>query len=100
MKKAFKLQLKSGDTIEIHMTDSNCELSIDDKPSFSINFDGSELKITKLNDSNDEILSSEEIEYQSTKRGVEPLRKCINCQGRTYCITNGCANTPCGWICD
>ena len=27
------------------------------------------------------------------------LRTCINCRGRQYCITGGCARTPCGWIC-
>ncbi|MBK8214179.1 MAG: hypothetical protein IPK71_10575 [Myxococcales bacterium] len=27
-------------------------------------------------------------------------RTCIECAGRYYCITNGCANTPCGSICD
>lgn len=26
-------------------------------------------------------------------------RTCIVCGSRYYCITNGCANTPCGWIC-
>jgi hypothetical protein len=26
-------------------------------------------------------------------------RTCIICNGRRYCITNGCAGTPCGWIC-
>ena len=28
------------------------------------------------------------------------LRYCIICGGRRYCVTNACANTPCGWICD
>ncbi len=30
---------------------------------------------------------------------LSALRTCINCKGRRYCIKNGCANTPCGWIC-
>tara|TARA_Y100000588_G_scaffold329521_1_gene365803 strand:+ start:671 stop:1018 length:348 start_codon:yes stop_codon:yes gene_type:complete len=35
-----------------------------------------------------------------TKDNVGILRRCIVCGPRRYCITNGCANTPCGWICD
>ena len=26
-------------------------------------------------------------------------RTCISCKGKVYCVTNACANTPCGWIC-
>ena len=36
--------------------------------------------------------------FKQEINGVD--RYCIICGGRTYCITNGCANTPCGWICD
>lgn len=28
------------------------------------------------------------------------FRRCIVCGGRWYCVTNACARTPCGWICD
>ena len=36
---------------------------------------------------------------QTPRTGVQKT-KCIDCNGKRYCITNGCANTPCGWICD
>ncbi|MEI4968020.1 hypothetical protein [Aeromonas caviae] len=26
-------------------------------------------------------------------------RTCITCGSRYYCATNGCMNTPCGWVC-
>ena len=26
-------------------------------------------------------------------------KKCIDCEGKRYCATNGCINTPCGWLC-
>lgn len=35
---------------------------------------------------------------ETDKIGI--LRTCINCQGKRYCVTDSCANTPCGWICD
>ncbi|MBF0384041.1 MAG: hypothetical protein HQL69_23750 [Magnetococcales bacterium] len=35
-----------------------------------------------------------------TKGNTGILKRCITCGPRYYCITNGCANTPCGWICD
>ena len=35
-----------------------------------------------------------------TKEPSGIRKKCIECKGKRYCITNGCANTPCGWICD
>ena len=100
MKKAYKLELKSGNYIEIHLNKTECELTIDDIPSFLININGQDIKITKLPKSKEDVLSFEEIEYISFMDAVEPLRKCIDCNGRRYCITNGCANTPCGSICD
>ena len=99
MEKAFKLNFKSGNSIEVHMKNANCELSVDDK-TFSLSLSRSELQIFKKRDFDEEIVSSEEIESQTPSSDVAPLRRCINCQGRTYCITGGCANTPCGWICD
>lgn len=27
-------------------------------------------------------------------------RTCRTCGSRYYCATNGCINTPCGWVCD
>lgn len=30
---------------------------------------------------------------------TELKRVCIPCDDKYYCITSGCANTPCGWIC-
>ena len=36
----------------------------------------------------------------STEELSKELRRvCIVCEDKYYCITNGCANTPCGWIC-
>lgn len=26
-------------------------------------------------------------------------RTCITCGSRYYCATNGCINSPCGWVC-
>ena len=101
MEKGFKISLKSGMELEIHMNGTSSELTIDDKPAFKFTIVDSELEIKTQDGAEDEIISTEEIEYKtSSKNEIEPLRTCINCQGRRYCITNGCANTPCGWICD
>lgn len=42
--------------------------------------------------------TQEKISVGMSREGV--MRRCIICRGRRYCITRGCANTPCGWICD
>jgi len=44
-------------------------------------------------------IQGEFVEAKEIKVFPGALRPCIVCQGRTYCITGGCANTPCGWIC-
>jgi hypothetical protein len=31
---------------------------------------------------------------------TEPLRTCSVCNGKHYCVTNGCVNIGCGWLCD
>lgn len=48
---------------------------------------------------NDEIITTNLI-VNPKKDGEVSLKKCIYCDGKPYCATNGCINTPCGWICD
>jgi hypothetical protein len=62
----------------------------------SLSIDGKEYPVA-LGKVGGEVLSISEVANPDHER---VMRTCIDCQGRTYCITNGCANTPCGWICD
>lgn len=36
---------------------------------------------------------------QAPNQEESSLRRCIICGPRYYCISGGCLNTPCGWIC-
>lgn len=38
-----------------------------------------------------------ESQLEHTAGGV--ARRCAVCKGRRYCVTNGCINTGCGWLC-
>jgi len=50
-------------------------------------------------------VSSPDAQTATTKKIIEVkddegiIRRCIICRSRYYCITRGCARTPCGWIC-
>jgi len=63
--------------------------------------------VTDQNDAIDQIKGLRTIEiddeelakHESSENKAVLLRTCINCNGRQYCMSGGCANTPCGWIC-
>lgn len=83
-------EVKTSDGVLITVAPSgmgDCVLSID----------GKEHPMGTVNAPGGDVVSVAEIPEPDHER---VLRRCIDCQGRTYCITNGCANTPCGWICD
>lgn len=85
---AFEVTVSGGTIITVVPSDSgDCTLSIDDV----------EYPIGESAKAGGLISSIAEVEAPEHER---ILRTCIDCQGRRYCITNGCANTPCGWICD
>jgi len=51
-------------------------------------------------DANSVIVLQSTTESISTEElSKKPKKSCIRCGGKYYCITSGCANTPCGWIC-
>jgi len=40
--------------------------------------------------------------YSGSKKTTSPhiMTNCMDCNGQSCCITNGCGNCGCGWICD
>ncbi|MFN8432179.1 MAG: hypothetical protein U0V04_19515 [Spirosomataceae bacterium] len=107
--KSFKIKFADGNSIDLHLSsDNECVVTIDDLTSYKFQVNEAdelsivhELKVTPTNQKelSTAISSLEPIEYQKANDEEALLRTCINCNGRRYCITNGCANTPCGWIC-
>lgn len=98
MKDGYLVTLNDGTQLEIVPND-NDELVLDiGGTSLLISYDKMTIKgpVTSSPFIDSQIISLSTIESEEDD-GAK--KKCIDCEGRTYCITNGCANTPCGWIC-
>ncbi len=103
----IKLTFKDDFKIDLFFN-SECTLTIDDVVSytFSVSEDNElqikqdlTMKLDKKIALDLSIVEVEEVEFEENKESKEALKTCINCNGRRYCMSGGCANTPCGWIC-
>ncbi|GAB3742342.1 hypothetical protein [Spirosoma lituiforme] len=106
---ALSIEFQDGNKIELlFSSDKECELSINDSVKYLFNLysEKGDINITQKTiyststaiNSGLNIVNIERIELANFP--VNILTNCISCNGNRYCITNGCTNTPCGWICD
>jgi len=81
-------------TIEITQTDKGYDFLVRQSIGHSKQqrIDINSIKIIQID--NESFAANEQPDIE-----VEAGKRCINCNGRRICISNGCANTACGWIC-
>ena len=110
--KALQITFSSGENITVIPQTESCEVSVNnlsllislsEQTGFSL--------ISKAHATTDQFLTvttTQLVESSEPKQMAEGgqsvgehgiRRTCIVCGGYSYCISGGCANTPCGWIC-
>nr|WP_067056283.1 hypothetical protein [Mucilaginibacter sp. L294] len=104
--KQIALLVKFTDDVQMNVqfkADTVCAISVNNEIAYEFSSDElGNVKFSQKLKFNKKALAliTEVNKSDFIEKDSEGLQNCINCGGITYCITNGCANTPCGWICD
>jgi hypothetical protein len=107
MKKMYSLRIENEEIIvetdesgvfSMHFDDVFVELS---EKGLAVKNEGLEhfLPAIEIKESNETIQKVETSDRVESKAVEGVLRACCRIGNRYWCINQGCANTPCGWIC-
>jgi len=87
------------DDISILITDKS-DKGYDISFKKSITANSNEINLSEINVEISSISIDEIKNNRISPNDVNPLQTCSVCNGVPYCVTNGCVNMGCGWLCD
>jgi len=110
--RAVRLTFSDGSDVTVIPHESRtCEISVDSL-AILVAFNGDDFSVATTSHKDVapsvSLLSAAIVKSESPTKlseGAEKIdgpgiqRTCITCNGKYYCATNGCMNTPCGWVC-
>lgn len=108
MTSGFEIETSDGTIFQVILGDDGNQTVISHgKVEVIVDLDGEEIN-AKVSAGGVEIVgvSAKELDTSiksdaaEITEGADILRRCRSCNGSQCCVSNGCVNCGCGWVCD